>query len=134
MSTRHARSDERGAAIVMALLVMVLLVGMGAALLLVGQNEMYMSRSTNNERAAFNLAEAGVEAARMSLLDTNGNGSFDDDLVAAAGSDGALNLDPGLLRAQFASDGSLSGLTGAGDDVPLMPLPTTAIRLTMSNS
>ncbi len=125
MTTRNpqaADDSDRGSALLMAIFVLVLLVGLGTALLFLGQNEMGMARSVNDEKVAFHLAEAGIEAGRMSLLATNGAGSFDDDLTAAAGADAALDLDPGSLAAVLDGDGVPTGVTGAGDDVPLRPL------------
>jgi len=103
----------------MAIFVLVFLVGLGSALLFLGQNELSMSRSTNNDKTAFHLAEAGVEAARMSLLDTNGEGSFNDELITAAGADLALSLNPDGLRPVFDGSGALTAFAGAGDDIPV---------------
>jgi hypothetical protein len=106
----------------MAIFVLVLLVGLGTTLLFLGQNEMGLARSINDDKRAFHLAEAGIEAGRMSLLASNGAGSFSDDLAAAAGTDATLSLDPASLAAVLDSAGTPTGLTGAGDDVPLRPL------------
>jgi hypothetical protein len=108
-----------------AAFVLLLLVGLGSALLFLSQNELSMARSINDDKTAFHLAEAGIEAGRMSLLATNGSGSFDDDLAAAAGADVDLDLDPAILAATFAGDVP-SGITGSGDDVPLRPLVALA--------
>ncbi len=115
-------SRERGSAILMAIVVVVILTGLGIALLFLGENELGMSRGSNDERAAFHLAEAGIETARMRLLDVNGAGSFDDDLLAAAGVDGALGVDPAAIRPSFDAQGAVDGLTGVGDDVAVQPL------------
>ncbi len=103
----------------MALFVLVLVGSMGVALMFVSQNEMKMSKASGELKRTFYLAESGVEDGRRTLYDTNFTGSFDDDLTAAAGGNGTIDLDPGALRPVFDKDGNVTSFTGAGDDVPL---------------
>jgi hypothetical protein len=119
------RRTESGSALLMAMFMVVLLVTIGTALLFLGQNELSMARSTFDEAKAFQLAEAGVEAARMTLLGSASDG-FDDDLAAAAGGNSSLDLDPARLRATYSGLGVLSGLAGDGDDTPIAPLALLA--------
>ena len=118
------RRGESGSAILLAIFVLVLLVGLGAALLFMVQSELSMSRSTNNEKAAFHLAEAGLEAGRMILLDTNGGGDFTDDLQSAANGDASLDINPKIISPIFDSSGTLTGFNGVGNDVPLQAIAT----------
>lgn len=114
------KNDERGSAILLSIFVLVLLAGLGSALLFLGQNELSMARSTNNEKTAFYLAEAGIEAGRMQLLSVNGSGGFSDDLLAAAGADTLINLNADAIRPLFDGNGVLTGFDGTGDDVPVL--------------
>ena len=104
-----------------ALFVLVLLVGVGTSLTFLAQNELDMSRSGNDERQSFLLAEAGVEAARMHLRDINAYGDLDGELATAAGPDSTLSLSPNALRPVFNTAGTLVSFTGTGDDAPLRP-------------
>jgi hypothetical protein len=42
-----------------------------------------------------------------------------DELVTAAGGNGAIDFNPDTVKPVYASDGTVSGFTGYGDDVPL---------------
>jgi hypothetical protein len=108
----------------MAVFVLVLVSSMGMALLFLSSNEVKMSQAGLRTKAAFFLAEAGIEDARTALWLANDAESFDDDLVTAAGSDGTIDLDPAAIRPVYDVNGNLTGLTGYGDDVPLVSLKT----------
>ena len=112
---------EHGSAMLMAIIVLVLLAGMGISLLFLSQNEVRMSQASLRTKQAFYLAEAGIEDGRLTLFNVNGNEAFDDDLATAAGSDGKF-LDPDKLRPTYDSSGNLTGISGDGDDVPLRPV------------
>jgi len=112
---------QRGSALIMALFVLVLVTGMGAALLFLSRNEIRMSQTSLLSKQAFYIAEAGQEAGRLTLYNTNRNGSFSDDLSAAAGPNGVIDFDPDAVRPVYDSSGTLTGFTGYGDDVPLVP-------------
>ena len=114
--------DERGSALVMAVFVLVMLTGMGVALLFLSRNEVKMSQASLRAKQAFYIAEAGVENARLSLWGTNKGDTFNDDLLAAAGANGALEIDPDAIRPVWNSQGDLTGFTGYSDDVPLVPM------------
>lgn len=116
--------QETGSAFVMAVFVMALLSGMGIALLFLSSNEVKMSQADMRSKQVFYLAEAGMEAGRATLLILNGSGSFSDDLTTYAGPDGVLDFDPDAVQATYDTDGNVTGLTGYGDDVPL--IDTTA--------
>ncbi|MDH3628167.1 MAG: pilus assembly PilX N-terminal domain-containing protein [Acidobacteriota bacterium] len=110
--------DERGSALVMAIFVLVLLTTIGSALLFVSQNEVRMSGADTNSKASFYIAEAGLEAGRMTLYNTNEGESFDDDLAAAA-DDGTFDFSVLTISATYGSDGDVNGFT-YGADQPLI--------------
>ncbi len=112
--------QETGSALVMAIFVLALLSGMGVALLFLSTNEVKMSQADTRSKQVFYLAEAGMEAGRATLLILNGAGSFSDDLATYAGPDGVLDFDPDAVQATYDTDGNVTGLTGYGDDVPLI--------------
>lgn len=114
--------SSRGSALIMAMFVLVLLTGMGTALLFLSQHEMRMGRAGLRAKQAFYLAEAGVEDGRATLFAVNGEEEFDDDLETAAGADDELDLDPAAIQPVYDSDGNVTGFTGVDDDVPLRPL------------
>lgn len=114
--------SERGSALVMAVFVLAILSGMALALALLTDNAMFMSLADRRSKQAYFLAEAGAEAGRQALYNTNGSGSFDNDLVTAAGADTNISFDPDTIRPVVAADGTVTALTGYGDDVPLIPL------------
>ncbi len=114
------RRQDSGSALVMAVFVLALLSGMGVALLFLSSNEVKSSRADMRSKQVFYLAEAGMEAGRATLLILNGAGSFSDDLAIYAGVNGILDFDPDALQATYDGDGNVTGLTGYGDDVPLL--------------
>ena len=77
-------TEEQGSALLLAVFVLVLLAGMGTALLFLSHTEIEMSRADLRGKQAFYLAEAGLEAARLTLFDSNKGDTFNDDLEAAA--------------------------------------------------
>ncbi len=121
-----AARDELGSALVMAIFVLVLLAGMGAALLFVSETEVKMSRVDARAKQVFYVAEAGLEDGRETLRASNladlaasDRATLDDELTAAAGANGIINFDAAALRAVYDSAGNVTGFTGYGDDVPL---------------
>jgi hypothetical protein len=118
----EATDDERGSALVMAVFVLVLLTGMGTALLFMTQTEVNMSQAGLRSKAAFFYAEAGLEHARMTLFNLNGGEPFGDDLLAAAnsGSPPTIDFDPTAVRAVRDGNGNVTAFTGFGNDVPLI--------------
>jgi Tfp pilus assembly protein PilX len=121
-----ARRDERGSALVMAIFVLVLLTAMGAALLFVSENEMKTGQVDLRSKTVFYASEAGLEDARetlrvMNLAGANAalRGSFNDELTAAAGPNGAIDFDPATLKPVFDANGDATGFSGYGDDMPL---------------
>jgi hypothetical protein len=117
---------QRGSALTLAILMMVVLSSAGIGLMLVAGNEARLSQANVRTKQAFYLAEAGQEDGRLSLFTVNGEESFDDDLVAAAGGNGAIDFDPRSVRVTYDGAGNATGLTGYGDDVPLQGLTTFA--------
>jgi hypothetical protein len=113
------RDPQHGSALVMAIFVLVLLTGMGAALLFTSQHEGKMSRTSLHVKKAFYLAESAIEDGRRTLFITNGENPFDDDLEDAAGDDDNINFNPKNIEAVYDGDGTVTGFTGAGDDEPL---------------
>jgi hypothetical protein len=111
---------ERGSAMLLAMFVMVLLTGMGISLLFLSQSEASLGAADLGSKQAYYLAEAGVEVARLTLFNTNGNGPFDDDLLTHAGGDGVIDFDPGAARPVFDGQGQVTGFTGFDDDLPLI--------------
>jgi hypothetical protein len=105
---------------VMALFVLFLLASTGTALLFLSGNEQQMSQANVREKHVFYLAEAAVEAGRTAFFEANGLDDFSDDLEAAAGADKKIDLDPDAIEPIFNSKGQLTGVTGVGDDVPLV--------------
>ena len=112
--------NERGSAMLLAMFVMILLTGMGLSLLFLSQSEASLGAADLGSKQAYYLAEAGVEVARLTLFNTNGNGSFDDDLTTHAGGDGVIDFDPGAARPVFDGQGQVTGFIGYDDDVPLI--------------
>lgn len=118
----HVNSRERGSAMVMAVFVMFLLASMGTALLFMSNNEMKMSQASVRATETFYLAEAAVEAGRSAFYKANVLDSFSDDLVAAAGGDNSISIVPGQIQPVFDANDNLTGLTGVGDDAPLVAI------------
>jgi hypothetical protein len=114
--------NDRGSALLLAVFVLAVLTGMGMALHFLAQSELIMSAADRQTQQTYFLAEAGIEAGRQQLFATNGIGSFDDDLVDAAGADGIIDFDPDALQAVYSGDGTVSGFTGYGDDRPLVDI------------
>jgi hypothetical protein len=114
--------NDRGSALLLAVFMLAFLAGLGIALHFQSQGELMMSAADRQAQQAYFLAEAGIEAGRQQLYDTNGNGSFDDDLVAAAAANGDIDLDPDALRAVYATDGTVSAFIGYGDDQPILDI------------
>src|SRR5688572_15657404 len=123
-NTPHAiveRPGERGSALVMALLLLMLMSGLVAALSMNGQTETFIARNQNFAAQAQAAAEAGlnhaVEIATTFIFEFNANGFADADAAVAAllaGPDG----DPDAV----ADNGSL------GERPPAI-LPDEAIEL-----
>jgi hypothetical protein len=112
--------QDTGSALVMAVFVLALISSMGVALLFMSTNEVRSSEADMRSKQVYYLAEAGMEAGRATLLILNGAGSFTDDLTTYAGVNVALDFDPDALQATYDTDGNVTGLTGYGDDVPLI--------------
>jgi len=110
----------------MAMFALVLLSGMGVALLFLSRNESKMSQANLRLRKAFYLAESGLEDARTTLFLLNGEGPFSDDLATAAGPDGVMDFDPENLTGVYDGNGNVTGFAGFGDDVPLRAMTSLA--------
>lgn len=110
---------EQGTALVLAVFVMALLTGLGTALLFLSQQVMRTSRASLLEKAAFYVAEAGVEDARLTLFQADADRDPSNNLAAAAGPDHLIDFDPDAVRAVYDSTGKVTGFTGFDDDVPL---------------
>lgn len=111
---------ERGSAMLLAMLVMVLLTSMGIALLVLSEGEVSLGATDLRSKQSYFLAEAGVEAGRLALFSANGDGPFDDDLAAHAGGDAVIDFDPGQVEPTYDGQGQLTGFSGFDDDVPLV--------------
>ncbi|HUD72712.1 MAG TPA: pilus assembly PilX N-terminal domain-containing protein [Dongiaceae bacterium] len=118
--------SERGSALVMAIFVLMLVTGMGAALLFVTENEMKMSSVDLRAKKVFYVAEAGLEDGRETLRVSNltdasipNRDTLDDELQAAAGTNGTIDFDAANLKPIYDVDGNVTGFSGYGDDVPL---------------
>ncbi len=112
--------QDTGSALIMAVFVLALISSMGVALLFMSTTEVRSSHADLRGKQAYYLAEAGMEAGRATLLILNGAGPFSDDLATYAGTNGILDFDPDALQATYDTDGNVTGLTGYGDDVPLI--------------
>jgi len=119
------QTPENGSAMVLAIFVLVLVASMGIALLFLTHNETKMSQTDVLAKRAFYFAEAGQENGRAELFDTNGYGTFSDDLDDAAALDDTLSFNPAAVGASYDSNGNFTGFTGVGDDDPLVA--TTAV-------
>jgi hypothetical protein len=109
---------------VLAIFVLVMLTGMGTALLFLSQSEIKMSRAGLRAQQAFYIAEAGLEHARLTLYNSNKGETFDDDLAKAfgGGASPVLDFGPDTIAAVYDSNGNVTGFTGYGDDEPLVNL------------
>ena len=123
---RSASSNERGSAMLASMFVLFLLSVTGVSLLFLGTNEAKMGRQSTREKQAFYLSEAGEEFGRTALWIANGNGPFDDDLAARAGANGVFDLDVASLAFVYDGAGVPTGVTGIGDDSPLVPVTALA--------
>lgn len=115
----RASSRESGSAMILAIFVLVMLTGMGTALLFLSQSEVRMSQASLRTMEAFYIAEAGLEDGRASLYAVNKGETFDDDLATAAGADGNIDFDPTAIQATYDANGDPTGFSGFNDDVPL---------------
>jgi len=113
------RPRERGSALVMSFFVLTLISLMGLGLMSLGVGEIRMARASLRPKLAFFVAEGALEDGRATLYETNRNGSFSDDLLAASGPNGAIDFDPSAVVPLYDADGNLVGFGGVGDDVPL---------------
>ncbi len=110
-------AGQAGSALVMALLFTALLGSLGIALLSISISNLKLGRMQLDVKQAFFLAESAVEHGRRTLGDSGGD--FGPRLAEAAGADGVLDFAPTALIALYDDDGTFTGLTGYGDDVPL---------------
>jgi hypothetical protein len=104
----------------LAIFMMALLTSMGISLLFLSQNEVSLGATDLRSKQAYFLAEAGVEVARLTLFNTNGNGLFDDDLTTHAGADTVIDFDPDAVKPVYDGQGRVTGFTGFNDDVPMI--------------
>ena len=118
--------DEHGSALVVAIFVLVLLTGMGTALLFMTRTEIDASQASVRTKKAFYFAEAGIEDGRTALWHLNHAESFDDELADAAGSDGTMDFDPLAILPVYDADENVIAFTGFNDDVPLVARTSTA--------
>ena len=109
---------------VMAVFVLFLLASTGAALLFLSNSELQMSQASVRSTEVFYLAEAAVEAGRSAFYKANVLDGFSDDLVDAAGADTEISIVPGQIEPIFDANGNLTGLSGVGDDKPLVAIQT----------
>ncbi len=120
MNPARTNRRENGSAMLVAFFVLALVSGIGIALLFVSTHEVHSSNADVRSKQVFYLAEAGMEAARATLRNTNGAGPFTDDLTTHAGADGVIDFDPDALEVTYDTDGNVTGLTGYDDDLPLI--------------
>ncbi len=111
-----------GSALLLSVFVLLILSSMGLSLMFLSVGEIRMSQGSLRTQKAFFLAEAGQEDGRATLFAINGIDDFSDDLAGHAGPDGVLDFDPDNLQVVRGADGSVTGLTGYGDDRPLRSL------------
>ena len=115
--------SERGSALVLAIVVLVVLTFVGIALLTLCQYEGRMAQADARTKSVFYVAEAGLEHARQTLVDTDAisasPGLIDEELDDAAGVDDVFDLDPETIRPVYDANGQVTGFSGYGDDVPL---------------
>ena len=115
--------NDRGSALVLAIVVLVVLTFLGIALLGLCQYEGRMAQADARSKSVFYVAEAGLEHARATLVDMDAAsakpGSVDDELGNAAGANDSFDFDPETVRPVYDSNGQLTGFTGYGDDAPV---------------
>jgi hypothetical protein len=123
-SVKHSlrRRNDRGSALVIAVFVLAILTGMALALVVMGENELKLSRADLRGKQTFYVAEAGVEHGRLALFVLNGKDEFDEELLDAAnGTVDGIELDLDNLLPTYDAAGILTGFSGGyGDDVPLL--------------
>jgi hypothetical protein len=120
--TTNSTQRQKGSALVLAVFVVFLLSAMGVALLFLSVNELKMNKASLNAKKAFYLAESGLEDGRTLLYNLNGSDSLVDELTTAAGPNNVIDFDPTQLVVSYDADGRITGVSGFGDDVPLVPL------------
>ncbi|MDH3283203.1 MAG: hypothetical protein OEQ13_00540 [Acidobacteriota bacterium] len=117
--------EERGTSLILAVLALVLLTGMGVALLFITRGETRSGQVDQRVKRVFYGSEAALEHGREELRQWNiGSGTIevDDELTQAAGLNGILEFDPDTAEPIFDAGGNLSGFTNTGDDLPLKGL------------
>ncbi len=122
---RRERHGERGTSLMLAVLALVLLAGMGLALLFITGGDTKNSQIDQRTKRVFYGSEAALEHGREELRQWNiasGTIEVNDELAQAAGLNGIIDFDPDLAEPIFDSNGDLTGFTNTGDDVPLKPL------------
>lgn len=128
INPRAENKQQEGSALVLAIFVLFLLSSMGIALLYMTDSDLKMNKAGLRAKAAFYQAEAGLEDARNALrvknLASANPSSYSDELAAAAGANGTIQLDPATLAPIYNSAGQVTGFTGYGDDVPLRSFTT----------
>ena len=116
------RQADRGNALLLAVLALVMLTSMGVALLYVTQADVRIGQTDHEMKRVFYGSEAALEHGREELRQWNiasGTVTADDELAKAAGLNGIIEFDSGVAEPVFDSDGNLAGFTNTGDDVPL---------------
>ncbi len=124
---RTERQPERGNALLMAMLALVMLTSMGVMLLYVTQADVRIGQTDHRTKRVFYGSEAALEHGREELRQwnmTSGTVDLDDELTMAAGSNGLIEFDPDLSEPVYDSGGNLTGFTNTGDDLPLRGLTT----------
>jgi len=116
---KGADRGNRGSALLLAIFVLVMLAGMGFVLMNLSRNEMKMSAANLQAKSTFYLAEAGLENGRATLTEGGASVNLSTSLGTAAGTDGIFNFDPDAIQVVLDGNGSVTGFTGYGDDVPL---------------
>jgi hypothetical protein len=114
---------ERGAVLVMSLIILFLATAAGIILLRLAQVETTNNVSDRRSKQAFFMAEGAIERGRDELRiyrTANKSISVVGKLQAVAGTNGTINAtDPTAIGVTFDSTGVPTALTGLGDDQPL---------------
>ena len=105
---------------VLAIFVLALLGTIGAALLFLTTNSVKSAQADMRSKQVFYLAEAGLEAGRATLRASNGANPFTNALTTHGGVNGTFDFDPDTLQVVYDTDGNVTGLSGYGDDDPLI--------------
>ncbi len=120
--------EQKGSALVMAAIVLLLLTTMGITLLFVADSDAKMNQAGIRTKKAFFIAEAGLEAGREQLrlnnLASANPKSLSDELYAASGSNHAINFNEANLKPTYDANGNVTGFTGYGDDAPIKAATT----------